>query len=110
MINRTLQSSIGESLKKFPVVGIVGSRQTGKTTLAKMVRQAIKTKSVYLDLELPSDLNKLQSPELYPRQFSDWLVIIDENTADAFPVSAHARIGGPEEVRRTFPYPRLGIS
>lgn len=78
MIKRTLQSSIGESLKKFPVVGIVGSRQIGKTTLAKMIRQAIKTKSVYLDLELPSDLNKLQSPELYLRQFSDRLVIIDE--------------------------------
>src|SRR3990170_7595430 len=78
MIKRIIQSSIGESLKKFPVVGIVGSRQTGKTTLAKLIRQTITTKSVYLDLELPSDLNKLQSPELYLRQFSDRLIIIDE--------------------------------
>ena len=59
-------------------MGIVGSRQTGKTTLAKVVRQTVAAKSVYLDLELPSDLNKLQSPELYLRQFSDRLVIIDE--------------------------------
>ena len=78
MIKRIIQGSIGESLKKFPVVGIVGSRQTGKTTLAKLIRHTIKMKSVYLDLELPSDLNKLQSPELYLRQFSDRLVIIDE--------------------------------
>lgn len=78
MIKRTLQDSLEASLRKYPVVGIVGSRQTGKTTLAKVVRQTVAAKSVYLDLELPSDLNKLQSPELYLRQFSDRLVIIDE--------------------------------
>src|SRR3990170_398427 len=78
MIKRAIQASLEASLRKYPVVGIVGSRQTGKTTLAKLVRQAVTAKSVYLDLELPSDLNKLQSPELYLRQFSDRLVIIDE--------------------------------
>jgi uncharacterized protein len=78
MIKRALQDTLEASLKKYPVVGIVGSRQTGKTTLAKVVRQTLTSKSVYLDLELPSDLNKLQSPELYLRQFSDRLVIIDE--------------------------------
>lgn len=78
MIARVLQTVLEASLRKYPVVGIVGSRQTGKTTLAKLVRQTVSTKSVYLDLELPSDLNKLQSPELYLRQFSDRLVIIDE--------------------------------
>jgi len=78
MIKRALQDNLEASLRKYPVVGIVGSRQTGKTTLAKLVRQTVAVKSVYLDLELPSDLNKLQSPELYLRQFSDRLVIIDE--------------------------------
>jgi len=78
MIKRVLQDVLEASLRKFPVVGIVGSRQTGKTTLAKLVRQTVASKSVYLDLELPSDINKLQSPELYLRQFSDRLVIIDE--------------------------------
>jgi predicted AAA+ superfamily ATPase len=78
MLERALQADLEASLRKFPVVGIVGSRQTGKTTLAKTVRQTVAEKSVYLDLELPSDLHKLQSPELYLRQFSDRLVIIDE--------------------------------
>ncbi len=78
MIKRTLENIIKESLRKYPVVGIVGSRQTGKTTLAKMIRHTHKPKAVYLDLELPSDLNKLHSPELYLRQFADRLVIIDE--------------------------------
>lgn len=67
-----------ESLKKFPVVGLVGSRQTGKTTLAKMIRKSSKKRVVYLDLELPSDQNKLLEPELYLKQFSDSLIIIDE--------------------------------
>ena len=35
MINRKLQQQIEESLQKFPVVGLIGARQVGKTTLAK---------------------------------------------------------------------------
>ncbi len=78
MIYRALQSLVEGSLRKYPVVGIVGSRQTGKTTLAKQLQKSIKRRSVYLDLELPSDLNKLHSPELYLQPMSDRLVIIDE--------------------------------
>lgn len=33
---------------------------------------------VYLDLELPSDINKLQDAELYLSRFKDTLGIIDE--------------------------------
>lgn len=63
---------------RYPVVGILGSRQVGKTTLAKMIKNRMKRKVIYLDLELPSDLNKLQDPELYLSRFEDTLVIIDE--------------------------------
>jgi len=78
MIKRSIQGAVEASLRKYPVVGIIGSRQTGKTTLAKMVRKGISKKVIYLDLELPSDLNKLHDPELYLGQFTDSLVIIDE--------------------------------
>lgn len=77
-MKRTLELTIRESLKKYPVVGILGSRQVGKTTLAKELQSTLKKKAVYLDLELPSDLNKLADPELYLGQFADALVIIDE--------------------------------
>ena len=65
MIERRLYNKIQASIKAYPVVGIIGSRQAGKTTLAKMVRDTIKKKSIYLDLELPSDQDKLFEPELY---------------------------------------------
>lgn len=79
MIERHIQKIIEGSLKRFPVVGILGSRQVGKTTLSKKILKNISNKNViYLDLELPSDLNKLQEPELYLSQSSNALVIIDE--------------------------------
>jgi predicted AAA+ superfamily ATPase len=78
MISRTLHDAIAASLKKYPVVSLLGSRQVGKTTLAKSVKEAAARDVIYLDLELPSDWNKLQDPELYLRQFSETLVIIDE--------------------------------
>jgi len=78
MISRTLHDAIAASLIKYPVVSLLGSRQVGKTTLAKSVKEAAARDVIYLDLELPSDWNKLQDPELYLRQFSETLVIIDE--------------------------------
>ncbi len=78
MITRKLQTTILASLKRYPVVGLLGSRQVGKTTLAKTIKESVRQNAVYLDLELPSDWNKLQDPELYLQQFSNTLVIIDE--------------------------------
>lgn len=90
MIERNLQKTIFRSLEQFPVVGILGSRQVGKTTLAKTIKDQTGKASVYIDLELPSDLNKLQDPELYLSQFvgKDILVIIDEiqRMPDLFPL------------------------
>lgn len=78
MIKRIAQDIILNSLKTYPVVGILGSRQVGKTTLAKAVKKIARPDAVYLDLELPSDLNKLKDAEMYFRQFEKSLVIIDE--------------------------------
>jgi len=78
MISRKIQVSVEDSLKKYPVVGLIGPRQSGKTTLARMILEKMTDGSLYLDLELSSDANKLQDPEIFLRAFEDRLVIIDE--------------------------------
>lgn len=61
-----------------PVIGILGPRQVGKTTLAKSFVETLPKESVYLDLEKPSDARKLTEPELYLRANQDRCVVIDE--------------------------------
>lgn len=75
---RQIEPILLERVSHFPVVGITGARQAGKTTLAKTIQEKLQKTSLYLDLELPSDLAKLQSPELFLRENEDKTVIIDE--------------------------------
>ncbi len=88
MIRRTLQSQVERLLRRHPVVVLLGPRQVGKTTLAKAILREWEERAVYLDLELPSDANKLRDPELYLRGLADSLVILDEiqRVPDLFPV------------------------
>ena len=78
MIKRHITRRLIELLNQFPVVGIIGARQVGKTTLAKSIIEKLSRDTIYLDLELTSDLVKLEEPELYLNQYSDKLIIIDE--------------------------------
>lgn len=78
MIARKIQNNVLESIKYFPVVGIIGPRQVGKTTLVKQLIKHINKTVIYLDLELHSDLFKLQEPEFFLSQQAGKLVIIDE--------------------------------
>jgi len=77
-IERKLEKSLNAALKRHPVAALLGARQVGKTTLAKMIKNSFKKKTLYLDLELPSDLNKLDEAQLFLSQHQDKLVIIDE--------------------------------
>jgi predicted AAA+ superfamily ATPase len=87
MIPRRLSSEVLQLLAQFPAVVLLGPRQVGKTTLAKSLLPT-QPHAAYLDLELPSDLAKLQDPELYLRPLAGRLVIIDEvqRRPDLFPV------------------------
>jgi len=78
MIARSITPQIEEALTFFPVVGIIGPRQVGKTTLAKIIQQQIAKPTLFLDLERDTDLQKLSEPELYLQQHLDKCVIIDE--------------------------------
>ena len=75
-ILRNSESLLSEYLTIFPVVGILGPRQVGKTTLAKSLA---KNRAIhYLDLESASDRQKLFDPVLYLANYRDKLVILDE--------------------------------
>ena len=88
MINRRIWSEIKESLTFFPVVSIIGPRQVGKTTLAKQIISESKKPTLYLDLEIQTDLYKLNDAELFLSQHSNYLVVIDEvqNKKELFPL------------------------
>lgn len=79
MLKRHITKQILQDLEYFPVVGIVGPRQAGKTTLAKhIITQLDDTKSIYLDLELDADRRKLEDAETYLKYHQDKCVVIDE--------------------------------
>ncbi|MEZ4684954.1 MAG: ATP-binding protein [Bacteroidia bacterium] len=78
MFKRHLGDKILRDLKCSPVVGIVGSRQVGKTTLAKHLQSNISKETLYLDLELQSDWQKLEDAERYLKRHEDKCIIIDE--------------------------------
>jgi hypothetical protein len=74
-------------LRDFPVVGIVGARQVGKTTLANAFVGQIRKNAVFYDLENPEDLARLTDPMLALKQHTG-VVIIDEiqRMPELFPV------------------------
>ncbi len=57
-------------------MAILGPRQVGKTTLALEI--ARHTDSIYIDLELPGDSQKMDEPEFYFEQHMGKLIVIDE--------------------------------
>jgi predicted AAA+ superfamily ATPase len=78
MITRRILTEIKDSLSFFPVVSIIGPRQVGKTTLAKQIMSESAKPTLYLDLEIQSDLFKLNDAELFLSGHSDHLIVIDE--------------------------------
>jgi predicted AAA+ superfamily ATPase len=79
MIPRDLEHRLSDALTSVPVVALVGPRQVGKTTLAlRIAGQGLGKETAYLDLELDSDLNKLDDPESYLKRFANKLLIVDE--------------------------------
>jgi predicted AAA+ superfamily ATPase len=88
VIPRKYNQLIKRYLSYFPVIGIVGPRQVGKTTLVKEFLKSYKGDSLYLDLELDTDLLKLYDPERFFIENRDKLVVVDEiqRKAELFPL------------------------
>jgi uncharacterized protein len=61
------------------VCGLIGPRQVGKTTLAKMyISKHVTQEVVYYDLENPIDLAKLKNPMLTLSRLKNKFIVIDE--------------------------------
>jgi len=80
--------------KKRPIVWLAGVRRAGKTTLARMVHEA-----VYLNCDLPSVLHRLEDPEMFYRSLPKRAIVVFDEAhrladparilkigADAFPL------------------------
>ena len=75
-IPRVLRPKVESYLRQFPAVALLGPRQVGKTTLARDIARTAD--SVYLDLEDPADLAKLEDQGAYLRSLRGRLVVLDE--------------------------------
>jgi predicted AAA+ superfamily ATPase len=76
MIDRSrLQARVARALKRSRVVGLVGPRQSGKTTLARQIVAADSTN--YFDLENPASLARLTQPMTALEELRG-IVVIDE--------------------------------
>lgn len=86
-LSRSIEDSVRTSLASNPVVALTGPRQCGKSTLAKQLMKDYDH-SIYLDLERPSDLQKLEDPEWFLSRQQDKLICIDEiqRRPDLFPI------------------------
>jgi predicted AAA+ superfamily ATPase len=78
MIDRFIYGELLEIVGEFPVLGIVGPRQDGKTTLARLLSKKINKESIFLDLENPRDISKLTDPLLFFENNQGKCIIIDE--------------------------------
>jgi predicted AAA+ superfamily ATPase len=78
---------VSELLRRYPVVAILGARQVGKTTLARMLATSRRGPTSTLDLEDPADLARLVDPATALGRLRG-LVVLDEvqRSPDLFPV------------------------
>jgi hypothetical protein len=82
ILRKTDTQNIKQLISLFPVTAILGARQCGKTTLARMMNS-----DHYFDLENPVDLAKFDHPKLTLENLKG-LIVIDEiqRAPELFPV------------------------
>src|SRR5438045_1648295 len=78
MIARTRElQTLQGLLRRHRVVGIIGARQVGKTTLARMLAARMSGPHSYFDLENPEHAVRLTEPMLALKPLAG-LIIFDE--------------------------------
>ena len=76
--HRTIENAVIESINNFPITAVTGPRQCGKSTLVKYILTTMGQETLYLDLERPSDLQKLENAEWFLSSQKNKLICIDE--------------------------------
>jgi predicted AAA+ superfamily ATPase len=76
-IERSCKDKILEYMDVFPVVAILGARQSGKTTLAKQIGSTLPG-FLYLDLENQADLRRIDDVDLFFDVNQDATICLDE--------------------------------
>ena len=92
--------AVQTALGRFPVVGIIGARQAGKTTLARAIAKRQLGPVTHFDLEDPADLARLADPRLALGDLRG-LVILDEiqRRPEIFPILRVLADRRPRRVR-----------
>lgn len=82
-----MEAIIAKAMQNNPVVAVIGPRQCGKSTLVRHLLK-LNENSIYLDLERPSDIQKLDNPEWFLSSQQGKLICIDEiqRKPDLFPL------------------------
>jgi predicted AAA+ superfamily ATPase len=78
IIPRSVEPVVRQRLGEQPAVVLLGPRQVGKTTLARRIADERGVAAIYLDLERPADLRRLDDADAYLRAQAGKLVVIDE--------------------------------
>lgn len=79
MIDRAIETAVIRSLKFFPIVGILGPRPVGKTTLARKLIQELSKPAIYYDLELAEDFETISQNTTWVLESNiDKTIVIDE--------------------------------
>ena len=88
LIKRHLLKDILSAVENFPAIAILGARQTGKTTLSKMLVPEIRKNCLYVDLENPRDKAMLANPLSFFEANEEKCIILDEiqRMPELFPV------------------------
>jgi len=76
-LQRKLQDSIAEHFNDIPITAIIGARQVGKSTLAKLLLKN-KKDVIYLDLEIRTDKQLLEEPLQFFNINRSKIICIDE--------------------------------
>ena len=71
------EASARNLLRMFPVVGLIGARQVGKTTLARALIRGERQSVTFIDPEDPTDKATLADPKLALESLRG-LVVLDE--------------------------------